>query len=100
MRYDKLVRDKIPDIIRSKGREPMTHVAGDAEYREKLIAKLFEELEEFRKDESVEELADVLEVIDAIVAYKRFSRDDIERVKANKAAERGGFGARVILEEA
>lgn len=100
MRYDKLVRDKIPDIIRSKGRDPATHIADEAEYWEKLKEKLIEEFDEFQRDENVEEMADLLEVIDAILEFKGFSRGDVERMKAKKAEERGGFRGRIILEEA
>jgi len=99
MKYNKLVRDKIPEYIRKKGRNPLTHIADDVEYWQKLRDKLLEEIEEFKKDENIEEIADILEVIDAIAKYKKFDRNEVERVKNKKAAERGRFEDRVILDE-
>ena len=99
MKYNKLVRDKIPEYIRKKGGNPITHIADDAEYWQKLKEKLFEEMEEFRKDENMEEFADLLEVIDAIADYKRFDRNEVKNVREKKAAERGKFKDRIILDE-
>ncbi len=100
MNYNKLVRDKIPEVIKAKGQTPVFHVADDAEYWTKLKAKLAEETGEFVRDESVNEIADILEVLDAIIAYKKFDRAEIEEAKAKKFAERGGFEKRIILDEA
>lgn len=100
MKYNKLVRDKIPEVIRAKGQTPVWHVADEAEYWTKLKAKLAEEMGEFVRDESVNEVADVLEVIDAIIAYKKFDRAEIDQAKRKKFDERGGFGGRIILDEA
>ena len=99
MKYNKLVRDKISEYIRKKGGVPITHIADDAEYWEKLKEKLLEEIEEFRKDENAEEFADILEVLDAIADYKGFDRSEVERIKKEKAEERGKFKERIILEE-
>lgn len=99
MKYNKLVRDNIPEIIESKGEQAVTHIATDAEYWEKLKEKLVEEVKEFSEAESIEELADVLEVLDAIVAYKKFAPEDIEKTKSGKAQKRGKFDKRIILEE-
>ncbi len=98
MRYDKLVRDRIPEIIREKNGNPVTHIAGEAEYWDKLKAKLSEEVAEFQDQENEEELADVLEVIDAIFAYKNFDPQAIQVIKHKKFQERGGFSQRIILE--
>ncbi len=98
-RYDKLVRDKIPEIVRARGGQPKTHIAGQAEYWLKLKAKLGEEVAEFAASEAIEELADIWEVIDAIIEHKKFTTAEVAAAKAQKLAERGGFKRRIILEE-
>ena len=100
MKYNKLVRDKIPQYIIKKGAKPIYHIADKKEYWKKLKQKLSEEVKEFQKDESMEELADVLEVIDAIIKYKGFNKIELSRIKKNKAEERGKFKDRIILDEA
>lgn len=99
MKYNKLVRDKIPEYIRKKGGNPITHSANEAEYWQKLKEKLIEEYEEFKKTESIEEFADLLEVVDAIADYKKFDRNEVEKVREKKAAERGKFKNRIVLDE-
>lgn len=99
MKYNKLVRDKIPEYIRKKGGSPIYHIADEKEYWEMLKKKLSEEIEEFKADESEEEFADLLEVIDAIADYKKFNRKIVEEIKKKKAEERGRFKDRIILDE-
>lgn len=99
MKYNKLVRDKIPEIIKKKGEECKIRIADDKEYWQKLKEKLQEEIEEFKKDESIEEIADILEVLEAIAEYKKFDPEEIDRIKTNKAEERGKFKGRIILDE-
>lgn len=99
MKYNKLVRDKIPEYIRKKGGTSITHIADDAEYWEKLMEKLLEEIEEFKKDKNAEEFVDILEVLDAIADYKGFKRDEIEKIKEKKVEKRGKFKKRIILDE-
>jgi|SRR3989344_1333981 len=95
--YNKLVRDKIPEIILASGETPKTRVLEDKEYAEELIKKLREELAEFEADRSIEELADIQEVILAI-ADVLGSREELERVRTDKAKKRGGFKKRIFLE--
>ncbi len=99
MKYNKLVRDKIPEIIKKKGTIPITHISSDAEYYKKLKEKLQEEINEFIKDENNEELADILEVIYAICDYKKINKKELEQLRKKKAKERGGFKNKIILDE-
>ncbi|MCX6720707.1 MAG: nucleoside triphosphate pyrophosphohydrolase [Candidatus Staskawiczbacteria bacterium] len=99
MKYNKLVRDKIPDIIKSKGEVAKIHVADDIEYWQKLKEKLQEEVGEFMVDESTEEITDILEVIDAIVDFKKIDKKELEKVKADKTEKRGCFKKKIILDE-
>jgi predicted house-cleaning noncanonical NTP pyrophosphatase (MazG superfamily) len=99
MKYNKLVRDNIPEYIQEKGGEPQYHVADETEYWEKLKDKLIEEVQEFNNDESPAEIADILEVLNAITAYKNFDPKKIESIRNKKAQERGIFRKRIILEE-
>ncbi len=99
MKYNKLLRDNIPEYIRKKGGEPQYHIADAAEYWSKLKEKLLEEVQEFNSDESIEEFADILEVLDAVKTYKNFDPREIEKIKSKKSQERGTFQKRIILEE-
>lgn len=99
MRYDKLVRDKIPEIIKKRGEKCKVHVASNEEYGQKLKEKLYEEVKEFNEEETMGEMADILEIIDAICSHKKFNRKKLETVKKQKARERGGFKKKIILEE-
>jgi predicted house-cleaning noncanonical NTP pyrophosphatase (MazG superfamily) len=99
MEYNKLVRDKIPEYIKSKGGKPLTHIADEKEYWQKLKEKLQEEVNEFVEAETIEETADILEVIEAIINFKKFDKDELQKVKNKKADERGKFNKKVILEK-
>lgn len=100
MKYDKLVRDKIPQIIKEKGSNSIIHIADDIEYWEKLKAKLQEEVDEVLEDTNIdEELADLLEVIHAIVDFKWIKFEELEQIMLKKREERGGFKGKIILEE-
>lgn len=96
--YNKLVRDKIPEIIRQNGKIPVTHIANDEEYKQKLLDKLEEEVAEFRTSRSPEELADILEVIYALYDAIPIKRSDLESLRQQKNLKRGSFSKRVILE--
>lgn len=95
----KLVRDKIPEIIRQDGRTPICHFADEAEYSEALVEKLKEEAKEFLDNPCVEEAADVMEVIYAICKNKNIDLSGLEEVRRQKNAERGAFEQGIILEE-
>lgn len=94
---EKLVRDFIPEIIEQSGRTPIHYRATDEQYRKFLREKLKEEVQEFLDAESVEELADVLEVIEAIHEAYNFTKESVLSVKKDKRNARGGFGGRVVL---
>ena len=95
MRYDKLVRDNIPDIIRKSGREPAVRTASSEEYLKKLESKLEEEIREFIENPSEEEMADILEVLTALANAHGLSWEAIEEKKKIKREERGGFEKRL-----
>jgi len=94
-KYNKLVRDKIPQHLDSKGVLYEQRIATEEEYRVELLKKLGEEIAEFLRTPSIEELADIMEVIDAIKRLQEFA--DIDSVKTRKLRERGGFEKRIIL---
>ena len=96
--YNKLVRDKIPQIIRNSGHTPITRVLDDAEFLACLENKLDEEVAEFHRDNNVEELADILEVVYALAEADGYSREDLNRICNEKRSERGGFHDRIFLE--
>ncbi len=89
----KLIRDKIHEIYKFKD----IHIAEDEEYRQELTKKLQEEVDEFKEDESPEELADIMEVIYAIAEFKNISKEELEKLRQDKADKRGTFTKRVIL---
>lgn len=97
--HNKLVRDKIPDIIKSAGKQAVTRVLTDEEYLVELDRKLSEECVEYQADKSLEEMADVLEVLYAIAAARGYSVEELERVRAEKSEKRGGFADKIFLEE-
>lgn len=98
--YNKLVRDRIPEIIKENGDECVTHIADGEEFKEKLHEKLVEEVEEFLCQPSEEEIADIFEVIDALMDLHGFDREAVEKKKKEKHDDRGGFEKRIILDEA
>lgn len=99
MKHNKLVRDNIPEIIKQKGKVPITHIADDKEYWQKLKEKLQEEVDEFIKDSNEEELADILEIVYAICDFKKIDKEKLEVLRKKKARERGRFKDKIILDE-
>ena len=99
IKYHKLVRDKIPELIEKEGKQSVCSVLSDEEYLEFLDRKLSEELEEYLEDKSMEELADLLEVMMAVAKARGSSIEEIERIRQQKADKRGGFEKKILLEE-
>ena len=97
--YNKLVRDKIPEIIEASRKSCRIEVLSDDEYLKMLDTKLDEELAEYHKDQNIEELADLIEVIYAAAKARGFTIEELENVRAKKAAERGSFEKKILLKE-
>lgn len=98
-KYNKLVRDRIPEIITSSGKKCTTEILSDEEYLTMLDAKLDEELAEYHKDQNIEELADLLEVIRAAAVARGYSLEQLEAIRAEKSKKRGGFEKKILLVE-
>lgn len=96
--YKKLVRDRIPEIIEIDGKKPITHILDEATYLSELDRKLNEECAEYQESKTLEELADMLEVMYAIAEARGYSVAELEAVRKEKAAERGGFRDRIYLD--
>jgi predicted house-cleaning noncanonical NTP pyrophosphatase (MazG superfamily) len=92
----KLVRDKIPEIIEKQGLLPLTRTAEAAEYRRLLGAKLVEEVAEFLAAGTVDELADILEVVHAVAADLGVTLEELETARAVKHQRCGGFVTRTV----
>ena len=96
--YNKLVRDKIPEEInKMKGRKTNYKILNDDEYLQELDKKLFEEAHEFIEEHSVEELADLMEVISAIIKLREISLEDVEKAREIKNNKKGKFENKVYL---
>lgn len=96
--FDKLVRDKIPEIIEEDGKEPEIHIADNGEYTERLVEKLDEEVSEFLESREIDELADILEVIHAIREDSGLSIEQLQKKREEKAEQRGRFDEGVVLQ--
>lgn len=97
MDYNKLVRDRIPEIIAAQGKKPIIRVMDDKEYITCLEEKLREEVAEYYESKEIEELADVLEVIYALCETQGHSVDELMRIYEKKHIERGGFSKKIFL---
>jgi predicted house-cleaning noncanonical NTP pyrophosphatase (MazG superfamily) len=97
--YDKLVRNRIPEVIEEDGETPVVHVADGEEYERRLREKLDEEVAEYQENGRVEELADVLEVVHALREREGLSAAELADIRAEKADERGRFADGIVLEE-
>lgn len=97
--HDKLVRDKIPELIESCGDVAITYEADPLEYKQRLRAKLVEEVLEYLESGETEELADILEVIHSLTALQGTHREQLQLIQTKKRDERGGFEKRIVLKE-
>ncbi|HFK1809835.1 TPA: phosphoribosyl-ATP pyrophosphohydrolase [Bacillus cereus] len=101
--YNKLIRNKIPQIIKSNGKIPTTRILPKNEYIKELCKKTQEELTEYieakTKPDKLEELSDLLELINALAEQEGTTLEEINNIRKKKAKERGGFSDRVFLIE-
>jgi len=95
--FNKLVRDKIPEIIQNNNEVCQTRLLSDEEYIYELNIKLQEEMKEYLESGDVEELADLEEVIRAILDAKKYTHDDFEKIRLEKVQKRGAFKKRIYL---
>ena len=95
--YNKLVRDRIPEIIEAQGEKPNIRTLEQVEYLHHLEAKLDEEVGEYHRDKTAEELADILEVVFALAEADGVTRQELMDVYQKKHDARGGFRDRVFL---
>lgn len=97
--YQKLVRDRIPEMIEADDKTCVCETLSDEDYIAFLDQKLNEELAEYQESKSLEELADLLEVMQAVVKARGWTLEELEQVRADKAAKRGGFEKKILLKE-
>ncbi len=96
--YQKLIRDKIPEIIKASGKSYDVRTADKEEYNELLKKKLQEEVQEYLEDDNLEELADIMEVLYAIASSLGYKEEDLDNKRKGKREERGGFEKGLVLE--
>lgn len=97
--YNKLVRDRIPEIIEADGKKCKIENLSDGDYLKMIDEKLDEELAEYHKEQNIEELADLVEVIYAAAEARGYSIEELEKVRVDKAEKRGVFRKRILLRE-
>lgn len=96
---NKLVRDKTPQIIESTGKVALYEIIDGDDYYSALLDKLKEEVNDFDLTENPEDIADILEVLDAIVEFNEFDWDEIMQIKTEKLDQSGGYEKGVFLKE-
>ena len=97
--YYKLVRERNPEIIEADGKKHGCEKLSDVDNLSLLDQKLNEELAEYQESKSLEELADLLEVMQAVVKARGWTLEELEQVRVEKAAKRGGFEKKILLKE-
>lgn len=96
--YNKLVRDKIPEIIENNNQTCVTRILNNEEYLKELNKKLQEEMNEYLESGDLEELADLQEVVLAILDAKNCSHEEFENIRISKVNKRGAFKKKIFLE--
>ena len=99
MKYHKLVRDRIPEIIQAQGKTCRYSILDQAQYLQMLDQKLQEELDEYQESKSLEELADLYEVMLAVLAARGYTPGQLEAAAREKRQQRVGFAQRILLTE-
>lgn len=95
--YNKLVRDKIPEIIEAAGKTACVETLSDSDYQKAVDQKLSEELQEYLAEGDVSELADLLEVLYAAAETRGYSREELEIIRCEKVEKRGAFSKKLFL---
>ena len=95
--YNKLIRDKILEIIEASGKTCEIEILSNEKYLQMLDKKLDEELAEYHKEQNIEELADLLEVLYATAKARGYSIEELEQVRVEKQKARGGFDEKILL---
>ena len=95
--HNKLVRDKILEIIKNNGQKSTHKILSDEEYAKELVNKLGEEVDEYKTDKNTDELADIMEVIYALADLHDCTHEQLEEIRAEKAKKRGGFNDKIFL---
>lgn len=99
--YNKLVRDKIPEIIESNGKEFTKKILSDEEFITELKNKSYEELEEYcdaeTREDALEELADLMEIVHAFAKFHGTTLEEVEEIRRKKAERRGVFDEKIFL---
>lgn len=96
--YNKLVRDNIPEIMIQNGAKPVTRILSDEEYIKELNKKLVEEVNEYLESEDILEIADIEEILLAILKHKKVSLEEFNKKREEKANKRGAFDKKIFLE--
>lgn len=96
--YNKLVRDKIPEIISNDNKRFDMHTVDNDEAIKFLIKKLNEEVSEFQSDNNIEELADIMEVVFSLAKKLGYSEKDLLKVRNEKKEKRGAFDKNIVLD--
>lgn len=97
--YNKLVRDRIPELMLKEHELPTTRILSDEEYIQELNKKLRDEVNVYLENENVEEMVDILEVVRAILDYKGVTYEELEEKRIKKANKKGAFKEKVYLEK-